>query len=178
VRGEAIIEVSAVSKEPVIVREANADDFSAIQTLFRDGDRYHQSLGVFGVRDGECDYLLASYEAALAMMSAVLLVADIGATTVGFIRAEQVTTATGRFHVGRKSAVVHEIVVSEAVRGHGVGTVLMEAVQNWADRFGCPTVELNVFAENAAARAFYRHLGFVEQGVRLRLDLKNSGVRR
>ena len=72
-------------------------------------------------------------------------------------------------HCGRASPVwdsrsyckVEEIAVDKSCRGQGYGTLLMQAVRREALSRGCPKLELNVWAFNAGACAFWTKLGFV-----------------
>jgi ribosomal protein S18 acetylase RimI-like enzyme len=60
----------------------------------------------------------------------------------------------------RRLVFVHEIGVSSAERGQGVGRMLMEAAERWAREQGATAIELHVYEFNASAIAFYEHLGF------------------
>ena len=51
-------------------------------------------------------------------------------------------------------------------RRSGVGTALMQAAEEWARRAGISKVELHVFPHNEPAIAFYRGLGYIEEGLR------------
>ncbi len=53
-------------------------------------------------------------------------------------------------------------------RREGVGTSLMLAAEEWARQAGISKVELHVFTYNEPAIAFYRRLGYVEEGFRRR----------
>ena len=55
---------------------------------------------------------------------------------------------------------VHIDLLAEA-RGQGIGRHLMQTIMEELARLGSPGVHLQVHPENAAARAFYRNLGFV-----------------
>lgn len=62
-----------------------------------------------------------------------------------------------------------EVMVDRAHRGRGLGRRLMEACIAWAEgEAGVEKLSLNVFADNDAAIALYRRLGFVEEGRRPR----------
>ena len=50
--------------------------------------------------------------------------------------------------------------VGPEARGHGIGDLLLTAVENWAVRHGARTLKLAVFPDNAAALALYRRHGF------------------
>lgn len=57
------------------------------------------------------------------------------------------------------------IAVHDAHAGRGVGTALLAAAIACADQsLGLRRLELQVFADNAAAIALYRKFGFVEEG--------------
>jgi diamine N-acetyltransferase len=51
--------------------------------------------------------------------------------------------------------------------GRGVGAMLMQACLDEAVKQDCDTVWLDVWEQNAPARAFYRKWGFVEVGTQL-----------
>jgi putative acetyltransferase len=65
-----------------------------------------------------------------------------------------------RAHVGEIGMGVHD-----AWTGQGVGTALMAALVDLADRWlGLRRLELTVYADNAPAVALYRRFGFEEEG--------------
>lgn len=57
---------------------------------------------------------------------------------------------------------VPTIVVDGSSRGLGLGKLLMRAVRDLAAEHGASLIELVATRDNAAARAFYKSLGFVE----------------
>ena len=68
---------------------------------------------------------------------------------------------------GEKQAYIGELVVSEAVEGHGAGQALVEACERWAISQGYLHLALETGAANTRARGFYQHLGFMEEDVKL-----------
>ena len=65
----------------------------------------------------------------------------------------------------RRHAVYMGITVAPEAQGQGVGSALMAAVCDYADRWlGALRVELTVFADNARAIALYRKFGFEVEG--------------
>ena len=57
------------------------------------------------------------------------------------------------------------IMVEKAWHGRGVGSQLMAALLDAADRWlGCLRIELTVYTDNAAAIALYRKFGFETEG--------------
>ena len=53
-----------------------------------------------------------------------------------------------------------ELIVAETHRRSGVGAELTRELQSWGAAQGARNASLQVVAENDAAIAFYRHLGF------------------
>ena len=68
-------------------------------------------------------------------------------------------------NVRRRHAVGLGIAVSTAAQGQGVGTALMAAVCDYADRWlGVLRIELQVYADNQIAIRLYRKFGFELEG--------------
>ncbi|WOX04973.1 GNAT family N-acetyltransferase [Microbulbifer pacificus] len=55
---------------------------------------------------------------------------------------------------------IHDVVVSEAARGQGVCTLMMEKVAQEARERGCAKITMEVLEKNHPARAAYRKCGF------------------
>ena len=62
--------------------------------------------------------------------------------------------------VRRKVMVVEQVCVEEALRGHGIGTVMMEDVHSLAKAFGCTDLQLSAYPQNDEAIGFYQKCGF------------------
>lgn len=71
------------------------------------------------------------------------------------------------FFTGRPHAHVSDLAVAEGADGKGVGRALVSAGEAWARAQGYDRLTLNVFATNTRARAFYAHLGFGEETLKL-----------
>ena len=90
----------------------------------------------------------------------------VGASIVAVLAGQIVGHAELTRHPGRRShAGSVAVAVHDAWHGHGIGRTLMQALLDTADRWlGLRRLELEVFADNLAAIALYRKLGFVEEG--------------
>lgn len=76
-----------------------------------------------------------------------------------------------RSHAGGIGLGVHD-----AWTGRGIGTVLMEEITSYAERWlGLRRLELTVFTDNARAIALYRKFDFVVEGT-LRANALRDGV--
>lgn len=92
-----------------------------------------------------------------------LLAESAEGAPLGFIYLEVLTD----FFTGQPHGHVSDIAVADGADGRGVGRALMAAGEAWARERGYDRLTLTVFARNARARAFYAHLGFGEETLRL-----------
>ena len=60
----------------------------------------------------------------------------------------------------RPALNIHDLAVSGACRGRGIGTALIAEVERRAREKGCSRVTLEVRAENSSARTLYARCGF------------------
>ncbi len=67
--------------------------------------------------------------------------------------------------VQRKVMVVDEICVEKALRGHGIGTRMMEEIHALARAFGCTDMQLGVYPQNDDAVGFYQKCGFTIRSI-------------
>lgn len=87
-----------------------------------------------------------------------LLLAEAGGGLVGMAGLHR--HAGRRGHAGEIGMAVHD-----AWTGRRVGTALMAAIVDYADRWlGIRRLELTVYTDNAAALALYRRFGFDVEG--------------
>ena len=88
------------------------------------------------------------------------LVAELDGRVVGSSGMHPVAVALRRRHV-----MTLGISVAPEAQGRGVGSALMAAMCDYADRWlGSLRIELTVYTDNAAAIALYRKFGFVVEG--------------
>ena len=137
----------------VIVRACEASDMEAITDITNQPGVRHGILST-GYRTAES---MASWFAALPAGS-IALCAELDGRVVG--HAGLAAAPPRRAHSAGLGLSVHD-----AWQGRGVGTALMAALVECADRsLGLRRIELTVFADNALAIALYRRFGFVEEG--------------
>jgi len=132
-----------------VIREARAEDFEAIFAL------EHACVGAPHWSAAIWHGLLAGHG---SLPIRGVMMAEAGDAIAGFI----VVSGTV------EAVELESVAVAETLRGHGIGRELCRAAMRWAEARGAAKMELEVRASNAAARAMYASLGFVEQGVRTR----------
>jgi putative acetyltransferase len=142
----------------ITIRRARPDDAAAIARMMDDPAVYA----------GLMQMPFASVEAHRARLSDNLapgkldlaLVAERGGEVVGSAGLHPVGPAVRRRH-----AMALGISVVPEAQGQGVGTALMRAMCDYAERWmGVLRIELTVYTDNAPAIALYRKFGFVVEG--------------
>lgn len=93
----------------------------------------------------------AMIRAKMAVQPELFLVADCGGRIVGTVMAG---------HDGVRGWL-HRLAVAEGFRRRGVATRLVREAERGLRRLGCPKVNLQVRATNAAVVAFYESLGYL-----------------
>ncbi|MFF8727776.1 GNAT family N-acetyltransferase [Streptomyces sp. NPDC015171] len=89
------------------------------------------------------------------------LVAESGATVLGYIRLVHPTPLASNAHV----LSIQGFAVAEEARGRGVGRALVRAAVDRARDRGARRLTLRVLGHNAPARALYASEGFAVEGV-------------
>jgi len=98
----------------------------------------------------------------------VLVAEDSGGKPLGFIH----VCGEPDYYTRADCGHIADLVVAPAARGRGVGEVLMMAAEQWARARGYSLLTLNVFVENARARALYERAGFGAETVRYVKELR------
>ena len=92
----------------------------------------------------------------------VLVAEDEKGEKLGFA-----TVSHSAHFTGQPQAYIGELATSEKVEGHGVGSALVEACEQWAREQGYSIITLTTGAGNSRALRFYDHLGFQNEDVTL-----------
>lgn len=76
------------------------------------------------------------------------------------------------YFTGHPRAYVDVLVVAPEAEGRGMGRALLRHAEEWARRYGCREVVLDVFATNEDAIAFYERCGFRPDHIRMAKPLE------
>jgi len=154
---------------PITVRRATAKDAAAFARIMGDAAVYpglmqlpYTSEEIWAKRLGEIG--------APGQGGDLLLVATIADEVVGNAGLHPVGP-----HVRRRHAMMLGMAVAPAYQRQGVGSALMAALCDYADRWaGALRLELNVYTDNAAAIALYRKFGFEIEGTHRAYALRDG----
>lgn len=87
---------------------------------------------------------------------AMILVAEAAGRVIGMCSGQLlVSTAEGG-----PALLMEDLVVTEGLRGHGAGRLLVSAMADWAARRGAFRLQLLADRDNSPALAFYRAIGW------------------
>jgi ribosomal protein S18 acetylase RimI-like enzyme len=146
---------------PVLVRTAAPADLPAIVPIWREVDRLHREALPERFCEPEGDWPdLAELEALAEGRGGTILVADAEGAAAGFVVLLIGERPDHPVWRRRRFVEVNAMGVAVAARRNGVGRALLEAAAAWAAAMGADELELNVYAFNAEARAFYEAMGF------------------
>jgi len=145
----------AVPGQQPVIRDAQRDDVERVVALYR-GDEFtrkHRGAAGAGVEPG----YYAAFEAIEADPRNRLLVAEVGGVVAG---AFQLTLVPDMSPAGSNVAIIENVIVDAALRGHGIGAAMMRWAVEEAKRSGCHRVSLTSSKARADAHRFYDRLGF------------------
>jgi ribosomal protein S18 acetylase RimI-like enzyme len=94
--------------------------------------------------------------------AALLVAAGADGSRLGFVFLE----TKEDYFSGESHGHIGMLAVAPAAEGRGVGRLLMDAAERWAQDRGFGKLTLNVFEDNRRARAVYEHLDYRAETVR------------
>jgi len=152
--------------DPITIREARREDVAAIVRLLADD---HLGAGREVVSDPPLAAYFEAFEKVAADPRNLLAVAeDAGGHVVGTL---QMTFIPGLSNQGAELALIEAVRVDSALRGQGLGQVLVGWALDEARRRGCRFVELFTHNSRVDAQRFYERLGFEKSHAGMRRGL-------
>lgn len=102
-------------------------------------------------------------------VNAIVLVAEVDGDVIGYVYAalEPISWKELRDACG----FIHDILVEERGRRHGVATTLMNAAMTWLKAQGAPRVVLGTAEQNEGAQRLFARLGFRRTMVEMTREL-------
>lgn len=164
------------------IRDVRPGDGGGCARVWLDAGRHYAALVPEVIRVPDADGLAAWFEDGIGEeRDGVWLVADRpGDGVIGMVEAAVVRPAPGaRFQLqrdqGRTRLVVNLLAVAEGYRRRGVGTGLMEAVEEWGRSKGADVVVTDTNLNSPLSVPFYeKRMGYTRQAVLLRKALREG----
>ena len=140
----------------VSFREATREDVPAVIALLLD-----DTLGT--KRElSDAEHYFGAFEAMQREASNTLIVGEQNGRIVATY---QLTFISGLSHRATRRAQVESVRVATDLRGHGIGTRMMEDAETRARAAGCRMIQLTTHASRNRAREFYDSLDFTPSHV-------------
>ena len=158
--------VRRASSAAVEVRAAATVDLDSLRPLWLQLHHHHQEVveGFDGfVTDDEQSWSRrrATYQELLAGSHGFLLIAHGSDAPLGYAAVELREGADDTFAVGARHAEVLTLVVDEDVRNAGIGSVLLDRVDERLAAVGAEGLVISVMSTNHAAVRFYQRRGLI-----------------
>ncbi|PHM29959.1 GNAT family N-acetyltransferase [Xenorhabdus budapestensis] len=145
----------------MIIRTASMQDLDAISSLYNILFSEMAALQPDRLRDVEQDkeFIISSINDDKLYL---LVSEDDNGDIKGFCIAQENKTLPFNCLIPRNYGYIIDLVVSQDVRGQGIGQQLLTEMKKWAKENNYIHLELNVLSENVAATKFYEREGYKE----------------
>lgn len=144
----------------ITVRRAEPGDFGRVEMLLKDIGELHRNHrpDIFG--EAAVKYSSDEFAEILADDGRPVYVAcSRDGTVVGYAFCIIRDIKGTKLLTERREMYLDDLCVDGSFRGRGVGSLLFRHVIDEAARFGCTSLELNVWSFNSSAIAFYEKMG-------------------
>ncbi|MBR6624840.1 MAG: GNAT family N-acetyltransferase [Mailhella sp.] len=152
-----------------MIRKATLDDLDAISAIYDAiHDREEAGLAVIGWNRAIYP-TRASGEAAILAGEMYVLEEEgrvLAAAKINQKQEESYAEGTWTHDASDSEVLVlHTLVVHPEAAGRGIGTRFVAFYEECAARMACPYLRMDTNARNAAARALYKKLGYIEVSI-------------
>lgn len=143
-------------------REAERDDLERIVELIADDAVAATRTGTYGAAH------VAGFEAVAASPDNELVVVESDGAVIGVM---QLTFIPGISRNGASRLLVEAVRVDSALRGQGIGRLMMEHAHERGRARGCALAQLTSDKQRPEAHRFYRNLGYEQSHEGFKLPL-------
>lgn len=155
---------------PFRISAVGPDRLDAVRELWLALHRHHVAIGSHPLvidEDASWERRHAHYHAWLTAGEAFLLLAESGTEPVGYAIVHLQDGPDDTYPLGDRYAEIYSLSVSPRHRGQGIGTALLDAVDERLAALGIVDVAIAAMVENEAALRLYTSRGFVPREVML-----------
>jgi ribosomal protein S18 acetylase RimI-like enzyme len=157
----------------IAVRLATLDDAEVIGRQALSVQQLHNKALPFIFKPPSADLFPPRKLTALIQdPNCIVAAAEIDGKVVGHIYSAVVNRAENEFNLADSYLYIYQIGVDEDARRQGVGTALVTFIRDCARALGLTTVQVDHWAFNGRARAFFEACGFSSMKVTMRQALQ------
>lgn len=150
-----------------VFRKAALDDYEQIQRIKRQVHSIHVHARPEFYKAVEVPLSLQQFQAALSNETVDCFVLCDNKTVLGYAVVNTRIVADHPIIHDQKNLYVEDFCIDEQHRGIGLGTELFKQLEALALREGFDSIELDVWAFNCSARAFYDSMGMECSRIRM-----------
>lgn len=155
-----------------MIRRATERDAVRIHELLLQVYKVHSNGRPDIFHPGGCKYEESDVRDLIRRGETVIFVyTDEADRVVGYAFCEKYLTNGEHNRSGKSICYIDDLCVDEACRHRGIGEELFRYVVDWAKGEKLEGLELNVWALNVPAMAFYRKMGMLPQRMQMELPL-------
>jgi diamine N-acetyltransferase len=159
----------------IAVRLATLDDAEVIRRQTSSVQQLHNKALPFIFKPPSADLFPPQKLAALIRdPKCIVAVAEIDGKVVGHVHGAVMNRAENEFNLADSYLYIYQIGVDDDARRQGVGTALITFIQDCARALGLTTVQVDHWAFNGRARAFFEACGFSPMKVTMRQALQDG----
>lgn len=159
----------------VYIRHATVDDYESICDLLSEIDELHRDNlpNIFKKPTGpvrEREYFLGL----ISDENVGLYIAELDRKIIGLVHAIVKDAPNIPVFVESRYATIDSIIVKTGFQHHGIGTSLLDKIQEWSTAKGATSIELNVYEFNKIAISFYEKHGYKTFSRRMSKELERK----
>jgi ribosomal protein S18 acetylase RimI-like enzyme len=159
----------------IAVRLVTLDDAEVIGRQTSSVQQLHNKALPFIFKPPSADLFPPQKLAALIQdPNCIVAVAEIDGKVVGHIYGAVVNRAENEFNRADSYLYIYQIGVDDDARRQGVGTALITFIRDCARALGLTTVQVDHWAFNGRAKAFFEACGFSPMKVTMRQALQDG----
>ncbi|SDJ81819.1 GNAT family N-acetyltransferase [Sediminibacillus albus] len=143
-----------------MIKIAESNDCQLIAKLNKTVHELHRSWYPEIFQPYDHQQILAFFKGIIQKPEFTFLIIESNATPAGFAWIENKTHPGIAYRKSYQSIYVHQISIEEAFQARGLGAKLMEEIKERAVSQGINRIELDYWAANEPAKAFYTKQGF------------------
>jgi ribosomal protein S18 acetylase RimI-like enzyme len=162
--------ISRYEVSKVTISEIGVDRLDSLRELWLALHRHHAAIGsqpLVTDEDLSWQRRRALYESWLLSQQAFVLIAGTCDEPVGYAVVRLHDGPDDTYPVGASWAEIYSLSVDPQARGHGIGTLLLDAIDERLTALGIHDVTISAMVENESALRLYQRRGFVPRELML-----------
>lgn len=159
----------------VVIRPAVVENIAGLAALNRIVQGMHvEAEPAHSKAEFDREEVEGFFRKLLILPNTFVFLAQVDDRLAGYVWFEVQARPSTPFNLARRRIYIHHIVASEDLRGTGVGSSLLYAVEAEARMQAVSQIALDTWAFNAGAQQFFQNLGFETFNIAIRKEIVDS----